>query len=118
MLLFLELVIVLPCILIVKTNILVLGEGPTQGLDNAATTAESKYPINFTEPGKKFLLSLEYNGRNSFLFGNATKIYQFKAKDSEIKPYLLCLGNILKDVTISNLKKTGLKGNVQFFSVD
>ena len=46
------------------------------------------------------------------------KIYQFKAKDSEIKPYLLCLGNILKDVTISNLKKTGLKGNVQFFSVD
>ena len=51
------------------------------------------------------MLSLEYNGRNSFLFGNATKIYQFKAKDSEIKPYLLCLGNILKDVTISNLKK-------------
>ena len=64
------------------------------------------------------VLSLEYNGRNSFLFGNATKIYQFKAKDSEIKPYLLCLGNIFKDVTISNLKKAGLKGNVQFFSVD
>ena len=34
-------------------NILVLGEGPTQGLDNAATTAESKYPINFTVSGKK-----------------------------------------------------------------
>ena len=64
------------------------------------------------------MLSLEYNGRNSFLFVNATKIYQFKAKDSEMKPCLLCLGNILKDFTISNMKKTGLKGNVQFFSVD
>ena len=64
------------------------------------------------------MLSLEYNGRNSFLFVNATKIYQFKAKDSEMKPCLLCLGNILKDFTISNMKKTGLKGNVQFFSVE
>ena len=27
----------------------------------------------------------------------ATKMYQFKAKDSEIKWYLLCLGNLSKD---------------------
>ena len=27
-----------------------------------------------------------YNGSNSFLFVNATKVYQFKAKDSEINP--------------------------------
>ena len=33
-----------------KKNILVLGEGPTQGLGNATITAETKYPINFTEP--------------------------------------------------------------------
>ena len=33
-------------------------------------------------------------------------IYQFKAKDSEIKSYLLCLGNISKDVTVDNMKKT------------
>ena len=51
-------------------NILVLGEGPTQRLDNATITAESKYPINFTESGKRFLLSLHYNGSNSFLFLN------------------------------------------------
>ena len=30
---------------------------------------------------------------NSFLFVSATKIYQFKAKDSEIKKYFLYLGN-------------------------
>ena len=39
-------------------NILVLGEGPTQGLDNATITTEVKYPINFTESGKRFVLSL------------------------------------------------------------
>ena len=28
-------------------NIVVLGEGPTQGLDNATIKAEAKYPTNF-----------------------------------------------------------------------
>ena len=51
----------------------------------------------------------------SFLFANATKIYQFKAKDSEIKDYALCLGNISKDFTINNIKETGLKGIIIFF---
>ena len=39
-------------------------------------------------------------------------MYQFKAKDSEIKPYPFCLGNVSKDFTIDSMKKTGLKGNV------
>ena len=64
-----------------KKDILVLGEGPTQGLDNTTITAEVKYPINFTESGIKFVLSLHYNGSNSFLFNNEVKMYQFQAKD-------------------------------------
>ena len=65
------------------------------------------------------MLSLHFNGSNSFLFVIAAKIYQFKAKDSEIKPYILCLGNILKDFTIDNMKKkTRLKGTIKVFSVD
>ena len=36
---------------------------------------------------------------------NATKIYQFKAKNSEIKDYTLCLANISKDFTINDTKK-------------
>ena len=57
------------------------------------------------------MLSLHYNRRNSFLFVNATKIYQFKAKISEIENYALSLGNISKDFTIDDLKKkTVLKG--------
>ena len=56
-------------------DILILGERPTQGL-NHTLTAEEKYPINFTKSGKRFVLSLHYNGSNSFLFLNTTKIYQ------------------------------------------
>ena len=84
---------------------LILGQGPTQGLDDTTSTAGAKYPINFTQSGKRFVLSLHYHGSNSFLFVNATKVYQFKAKNSEIKDYALCLGNILKDLTINNMKK-------------
>ena len=85
-------------------DVLILGEGPTQGLDYTSLTAEAKYPIN-------------YNGSNSLFLVNTTKIYQFKAKDSEIKDYTLWLGNISKDFAINNMKKKpGLQGSVNFFS--
>ena len=99
-------------------GILILGEGPTQGLDDTTLTAEAKYAIYFAQSGKRFVLSLHYTGSNSFLFVNTTKVYQFKAKNSEIKDYALCLGNVSKDFTINNMKKTGLKGVVTFFSDD
>ena len=86
-------------------DISIFGEGPTQELDDTTLRAEAKYPINFIQPRKWFVLSLRYNGSNSFLFANATKIYQFKAKDSDIKDYALCLDNISKDFTIDICKK-------------
>ena len=61
------------------------------------------------QPRKRFVLSLQYNAINNFLFVNAIKIYNFKAKDSEMKYYTLCLGNIPKDFTIINMKKQGKK---------
>ena len=54
----------------------------------------------------------------SFLFVNTTKIHQFKAKDSEIKRYPLCLENISKDFCVDNMKKSGLNGYIYEFSVD
>ena len=98
-------------------DILIFGEGPTQGLDNTTLTVEAKYPINFTKSGKRFVLSLHYNGSNSFLFVNATKICRFKAKDSEIKSYTLCLGNISILQLVIKKKKTGLRGIVIFLCV-
>ena len=100
-----------------KKDILILGKGPTQGLEHTLT-AEKMYSINFTVTKKKFCLSLHYNGANSYLFVNGTEIYKFKAKDSEIVANPLCLGNISKDWTVDNMKKTGFNGYVYDFSVD
>ena len=86
-------------------DILILGEGPTQALDDTTLKAEAKYPINFTQSGRRFVLSLHYNGSNSFLFVNATKVYQFKAQKSVIKDYALYLGNASKDFTTDKMRK-------------
>ena len=85
--------------------ILIHGIGRTQGLDDTKLTAEAKYPINFTKTNERFVISLHFNRSDSLLFVNTTKIYQFKAKDSEIKKYPFCLGSISKDFTINNIKK-------------
>ena len=79
-----------------KKYLLILGEGPTQGLDDTTLTAEKKYSINFMESRKKFCLSLYYNGSNSYLFVNGVEIHKCKAKDSEITVIPLCLGTFQK----------------------
>ena len=68
--------------IIKKKDILVLGKGPTQGLEHTLT-AEKMYPLNFTVTKKKFCLSFRYNGPNSYLSVNGKEIVEFKAKDSE-----------------------------------
>ena len=101
-----------------KKDILVLGKGPTEGLEHTLT-AEKMYSINFTVTKKKLCLSLHYNGANSYLLVNGTEIYKFKAKYSEIVASPLCLGNISKDWSADNRKKkTGFNGYAYDFSVD
>ena len=99
-------------------NILVLGKDFTQGLDNTTIDAEKLYLIKFTKTNTKFCLSLHYNGSNSYLFVNGTEIHKFKTKDSEIVVVPICLGNISRDFSIDNMKKTGLNRYVYDFSVD
>ena len=99
-----------------KKDILILGKGPTQELEHAHS-AEKMYSINFTKK-KKFCSSLHYNGADSYLFVNGTDIIKFKVKDSEITTYELCLGNISKDWSVDNMKKTGFNGYIYDFSVD
>ena len=89
---------------------LILREGTRQALYDTILKAEAKHPNNFTQSGKRFVIR--------FLFVNATKVYQFEAKDSEIKDYVLVFGNDSKDVTINSMRKTGLKAVINFFSID
>ena len=76
------------------------------------------YSISFTVTKKKLCLSLHFNGANSYLFVNGTEIYKFKAKDSKIVASPLCLGNISKNRSTDNMKKTGINWYVYDFSVD
>ena len=63
----------------IKKDILVLGKDPTQRLDVMTITAEAEYSINFWKSQRKFCL--HYNESKSFLFVNALRMYQYKAKD-------------------------------------
>ena len=100
-----------------KKDILVLGKGPTQGLESTLT-AEKMCSINFTVTKKTFCLSLHYNRAKSYLYVNGTEMSKFKAKDSAIVVSPICLGNISKDWSTDNMKKTGLTGYVYDFSAD
>ena len=53
--------------------------------------------LTLLKKNAQFCLSSHYNGANSYLLVNGTEIHKFKAKNSEIIPYSLCLGNMSKD---------------------
>ena len=61
---------------------------------------------------------MHYNGAKSYLFVNGKEIKKFKASDSEVVASPLYLGNISKDWSTVNMKKTGLNGYVYEFNVD
>ena len=60
-------------------NILVLDKDFIPGI-----YAEKMYSINLSATGRRFCLSLHYNGDNSYLFVNGREMIKFKTKDSEI----------------------------------
>ena len=68
-----------------EKDIFILGERPTQRLDDTTLTAEAKYPINFTQSGKRFISSLHSNRSNSFLFINAKKYINSKPRTQKWK---------------------------------
>ena len=99
-------------------NILVLGKDFIQGINGTTIYAEKMYSTNFTVTNKKIFLSLHYNGDSSYLFVNGKEIINFKAKDSKIVSYPLCLGNVSKDFSLVNTINTGLYGYIYDFSVN
>ena len=84
---------------------LVLSKDWIQGIDGTTTYAEKMYSTNFSVDDETFCLSLHYNDDNSYLFFNGKEIINFKAKNSEIVLYPLCLGNISKDFDLSYMEK-------------
>ena len=64
-----------------------------------------KYQQRLNILPKKICLNLDYNRSRSFSYANGLKAYRLKAKDYEIKQYLLSLGIIKKYLTVDNMKK-------------
>ena len=99
-------------------HIYVMGDGRTQGIDDTTLYVEKKYFRNFTEPNEKFVLSLHYNGNDSYLFVNGRQELKFKCKTCQLVKEKLCIGNLSDQWTASESEKTGLYENIYDFVVD
>ena len=99
-------------------NIYLIGTGLTQGSNYTTIYAEKNFYKNFTDFGKKFVLSLHYNGDNSYLFVNGTQELKFKAKTDQLVKKKLCIGNLSDQWTTSESEKTGVYGKIYDFVVD
>ena len=99
-------------------HIYVMGDGFTQGIHDTTLYVEKKYFRNFTEPNVKFVLSLHYNGDDSYLFVNGRLELKFKCKTDQSVKEKLCIGNLSDQWTTSESEKTGLYGNIYDFVVD
>ena len=94
-----------------------LGEGPTQGINDSTGGAEKKISFNFSKANTRFSISLHCNGDESCFYVNKTEIYKFKAKYN-ISWYNFCLGSISKDFTKDEQSEIYLSNTVYDFSVD
>ena len=86
-------------------NIYVMGELFIQGINNTTIYAEKKFYRNFTDPGKKFILSLHYNGDDKYLFVNGRQELKFKCETDQLVKEKLCIGNLSDQWTTSESEK-------------
>ena len=85
-------------------NISVMGDLFVQGINDTTLYAEKVYNQNFTQPSKKFVLSLHYNGDYSYLFVNGKQELKFKCKTENLVKEKLCVGNLSDQWTASDIK--------------
>ena len=85
-----------------------MGTGLTQGINDTTIYAEKIFYRNFTDFGKKFVLSFHYNGDNSYLFVNGRQELKFKVKADQLVKEKLCIGNLSDQWTTSESEKTGV----------
>ena len=100
-------------------HIYVMGKAFVQGINGTTIYAEKNFYRNFTDPGKKFVLSLHYIGDESYFFVNGRQELKFKCKTDQLVKEKLCLGTLSDQwSTKSDSEKTGLHGNIYDFVVD
>ena len=99
-------------------HIYFMGTEFVQGINDTTIYPEKNFCRHFPDPGKEFVLSLHYNGSNSYLFVNGRQELKFKCKTDQLVKEKLCIGNLSDKWTTSESEKTGLYGNIYDFVVD
>ena len=89
-----------------KNNFLILGEGPTFGINGSLGSPEKKFNINFTKANTKFCLSLRYNADNSYMFVNGKEYLNLKLTIKMSTFQLNFVSEVyLMDLVLLNLEK-------------
>ena len=65
-------------------NIYVMGKEFIQDINGTIIYAEKSYYRNFADPDKKYIISLHYNGDDSYLFVNGRQELKFKCKTDQL----------------------------------
>ena len=89
-----------------KNNFLILGEGPTSGIDGSFGSPEKNFHINFIRANAKFCLNLHHNAYNSYLNNNVNFSSQ------------LCLRSICNGFSATESREVSLNINTHDFWVD
>ena len=95
-----------------------MGKDYITKINDTAIYAEKMFYRNFTDLGKKFILSLRYNGDNSYLFVDGREELKFKTKTDQLIKENLCLGNLSRYWTKVQSTKTSLYRNIYDFFLD
>ena len=101
-----------------RNSIYVMGKDYVQRINDTTIYAEKMYYRNFTDLGHKFVLSLHYNGNNSYLYVNGNRELKFKAKTDQLVKEKVYLGNLSDQWTTSESEKIGVCGKIYDFAVD
>ena len=96
-------------------NIYMLGKDFDQGLDAPTIYADKMFKTDPSVFEKMYVMSIYYNGTESYLFINGTQELKFTAI-SNLRKNKFCVGNI-NEFLVENMQETGLYGNV-YMSVD
>ena len=67
-----------------KNNYLVLGEGPTYGINGSFGATDKKFNTNFSKAKTIFCLRLYYSHDNSYLFVNGKETFKFKVDNKNV----------------------------------
>ena len=98
-------------------DIMIIKKGPANGLDDTKINRRD-WMLNLFKNKINFVYICIKMETKDFFYAKGVNAYQFRVKDTEIKPYPLRLGNISKDFKVMNMRKTGLNAWIYDFSVD